>query len=253
MDMKARIGQKLALVGALGLAASLLAACAASEGISQADFEAVSRQVAAKDQQLAEKDKELAAAQQKLKEKEGVTTLIGAIAKATPTPAPTATPLPIGAAPPPPRVVPVAYREPVPFTVYVETLATANVYQYGIASTVPCTESSVFKRGQRIVWRFNVVDTSTGKHLVGDAGEVVKLRLAHGEEVTGRFSQRAGGRVPDAPWMWNAAWDIPPTYPLGGLDYVFNIATKDGREFTWKVPAMVAADGSFDTRVKIID
>ncbi|MBI2321486.1 MAG: hypothetical protein HYU88_05205 [Chloroflexi bacterium] len=140
-----------------------------------------------------------------------------------------------------------------PFAFYVETLATAHVYKYGVASTVACTPSSVFKRGMRIVWRFEVFDTSTGKRLTDKDGATIKVQIPNGDEETARFSQRAGGRVPDAPFMWSAAWDIPPDYPLGSFDYAIAVTAKDGRKGTFKQPALVNPAQNLDSKVKIIN
>ena len=146
--------------------------------------------------------------------------------------------------------MPASYDEPVAFAFYVETLATTTVSRFGFASSVACTPNSVFKRGMKVVWRFEVFDASTGKRVTDMDGATARVRLPHGEEVTARFSQRAGGRVPDAPWMWSAAWDIPLDYALGGLDYTITVTTRDGRTGTFKTPALVSPET--DSRVKII-
>ncbi|MBI3953907.1 MAG: hypothetical protein HY330_05285 [Chloroflexi bacterium] len=264
--------RKLALMGVLGVPA-LLVACA---GVSQADYDAAKKQAEERQQQatalqqqlsakvqeasdaqkkLADKDKELADLQQKAKAAgpSDVTILIGAKAVPTPTPAPPPTPLPPGSTPPPRPTTPASYDQPVPFTFFIETLATTRPSTYGVAATINCLNTNAFKRGQRIVWRFEVFDTSTGKRLTDKDAPTVKVRLPHGEEVTARWSQRAGGRVPDAPWMWNTTWDIPLNYPLGGLDYAVTVSTKDGRNFTWKQPALVSKDLGLDTRLTIFE
>ena len=181
----------------------------------------------------------------------GVTTLIGAKVMPTPTVAPPPTPLPPGAPTAAPRVVPASYAEPAgPFTFYVETLATNSLGIDGWSSTVACTPNSVFKRGMKLVWRFEVFDMSTGKRLIGQDGEKVVVKLPHGEDITARFSQRGGGSAPDAPWMWSAAWNIPLEYPIGSLDYTIEVTSKDGRSSTFKTPAVVSS--TTDSRVKII-
>lgn len=262
-------GPRLAIIGALFLGASALVACTAEEAISKADFEAVNQQVAALKQQVTTKDKEAADAQQKLKDSQAeaekklkdvqsVSTLLGARPGPTPTPRPAPTPLPAGVAPPPPRQPPASYREAVPFTFFIETLTTSNLYTYGMQGVIPggqgvCNETSIFKRGLRIVWRFEVFDTATGKRIISDDEATIKVAIPNATDLTARFSQRGGGRVPDAPWMWAAAWDIPPDWPLGTLDYTINVAHKDGRNFTWKQPGLVYPDGTEDSRVRIIN
>jgi hypothetical protein len=245
-----------AVVGLFGLALGLLAAC--STGVSKSEYDSVKQQLEAQEQrtanlqqQLSTREKEASDLQAKASTapaaQPAAGTLIGVKQVPPPTPRPPASP---GAAAAPRPAMPASYNEPLPFTFYVETLATTTASTFGFASTVSCTPNSVFQRGMRLVWRFEIVDLATGKRVTDQDGATVKLQLPHGEELTGRFSQRAGGRVPDAPWMWSANWDIPLDFPLGGLDYTISIATKDGRSFTWKTPAIVSPET--DSRVKII-
>lgn len=183
----------------------------------------------------------------------GVKLLIGAEKKAPP---PTPTPLPAGQAAPTaaPRETPPpsTYEKAGDFYVYVETLATTTTSKYEVASTIACTPSGAFARGQRIVFRYDVVDLSTGIRLNDKDGSTVKVVLPNGDEAAGRFGQRGGGRVPGAPFMWSSNWDIPPDFPLGGIDYRIVITAKDGRTTTWKPPALVV-EGGIDTRPKVIE
>jgi hypothetical protein len=182
----------------------------------------------------------------------GITLLIGAVKKAA---APTPTPLPPGAVAPTaaPRETPPpsTYQKAGDFYVYVETLATTTTSKYEVASSIACTPSGAFARGQRIVFRYDIVDLSTGIRLNDKDGSVVKVVLPNGDESTGRFGQRGGGSVPGAPFMFSSNWDIPLDYALGGIDYKIVITAKDGRTMTWKPPALVAAGGN-DTRPKVV-
>ncbi|MSP38553.1 MAG: hypothetical protein EXR70_08700 [Deltaproteobacteria bacterium] len=164
-------------------------------------------------------------------------------------------------APPPPstapsrvaQTAPAFYYEPVgPFFFYVETLTANAPNKYGYAPTQPCIQSGVFKRGMKIVVRFDILDTSTGKRVTDKDGATVKLVLPHGEEVPGRWNMRGGGAaLPGSAWMWDTSWDIPPDYPLGSFDYRIDIATKDGRKMTFSPPIQKATTA--DSRVRIID
>src|SRR4029453_8691515 len=113
------------------------------------------------------------------------------------------TPL-IGAQKPPPAqklTTPASYYEPVgPFFFYVETL-TANTIpnKYGFAPTVACIQSGVFKRGMKIVVRFEVLDTKTGKRVTDKDGANIKMILPHGEEVIARWTIRgSAAALPDS-------------------------------------------------------
>lgn len=267
-----RISAAMLMLVGLAVVASV-GACSPS-GVAQSDVDAIKQQAAAQEQkaaalqqQLSSSQSELAKLQQALtaKDKEvadlkarpagtpGVTVLIGAQKVPIPTPAPAATPVP-GATPPPPPVPPASYYEPLKtIAVYMETLVTTRVSTLGYAATINCLNSNVFKRGQRIVYRFEVYDPTTGKRIADKDGATVIVRLPHGQELTARWSQRAGGRVPDAPWMWNTTWDIPLDYPLGGLDYSVVVTAKDGKSLSWKPPALVSAADKLDTRLQIMD
>lgn len=256
--------KKSALFGLLGTTLMLASACS---GISQADLDAAKAQAAAQEKkaadlqkQLAAKDQEIQAAQQKAAaaaKQAGSMALVSAALAKPRTPAPT----PVPGAPTPVRPAPKAsLYEAVPFTVYVETLTSShgnlkvndeNVIQGSIA----CVGSTVFKRGMNLVYRFEVFDMSTGKRLTDKDGATIKLRMQNGDEKTARFGQRAGGRQPDAPFMWVTQWDVPLNYPLGALTYSIDIATKDGRKYTWTPPYLVYPQGNppEDTRLQIIE
>jgi hypothetical protein len=229
--------KKFALLGVGVILLGVVAACA-EEAVSRSDYEAVK-------QQLNEAQEKVTALQKQLAEFQ-TTTVLRARPVPTPTPAP-----PAPAAGPRPAM-PASYREPVgPFYVYVETLTAGGVSKYGLQYDRGCAPNGTFKRGTEMVWRFEIIDLATGRRLTDEDQPTVKVVLPHGEELTARFSQRGGGRVPDAPWMWSAAWDIPPDYPLGALDYAISITTKDGRSMVWKPPALVGPN--IDSRVTIID
>lgn len=164
-------------------------------------------------------------------------------------------PLPLKPAvpPPPARTTPAFYYEPVgPFFFYVETLTSAGPGKYGVISTVPCVQSGVFKRGMRLVFRYEILDTSTGKRVTDKDGATTRVRLQHGEELVARWAVRGSvNALPDSAWMWDVAWDIPPDYPVGSLDYTITVNTKDGRTGTFIPPIQKTATS--DTRVRIVD
>jgi hypothetical protein len=211
--------RKLIFVGILILTPLLIAACAQS--VTQSERDKVPQQAS------------------------GVTMLIGA-QKLTPTPPPPT--------PPQKLTTPASYYEPVgPFFFYVETLtANTNPNKYGFAPTVACIQSGVFKRGMKIVVRFEVLDTKTGKRVTDKDGATIKMILPHGEEVIARWTIRgSAAALPDSAWMWDTSWDIPPDYPVGALDYRIVVTTKDGRTGTFTPPIQKTATA--DTRVRIID
>lgn len=247
-------------LGAMGIVATALAAGMAcgGGGVSQGDYDKVNQQLQdtqAQNQQL----------QQQLSDAKKAPTaaasaapgnIIPLLAAVKTTPAPTPTPLPAGqptptAAPretPPPST----YTKAGDFYVYAETLATTTSSTLNVASNIACTPSGAFARGQRIVFRYDVVDLTTGIRLNDKDGSVVKVVLPNGDESVGRFGQRGGGKVPGAPFMFSSNWDIPADFPLGGIDYKIVITTKDGRTMTWKPPALVSKELGEDTRPKVV-
>jgi hypothetical protein len=176
-----------------------------------------------------------------------VKTVLGVRQEAPPPP-----PTP-GGAPRPSFTTPASYYEPVgPFFFYVETLTSTGPSKYGFTPTVPCTQSGVFKRGMRMVVRFEILDTKSGRRVTNKDAATIKLILPHGEEIAGRWTIRGGGNaMPDSAWMWDTSWDIPLDYPLGNFDYRIDIATKDGRKMTFTPPIQKAKTA--DSRVRIID
>jgi hypothetical protein len=178
----------------------------------------------------------------------GATMLIGAEKKLPPPPA-----TPPAASPAQKLTTPASYYEPVgPFFFYVETLTGNGPSKYGVAPTVACIQSGVFKRGMRLVVRFEVLDTSTGKRVTDKDGANIKMILPHGEEVIARWTIRgSAAALPDSAWMWDTTWDIPSDYPVGTLDYKIMVTTKDGRTATFTPPVMKTKTA--DTRVRIID
>jgi len=170
------------------------------------------------------------------------------VRKIAPPPPPTAK-----APPRPPMTTPAFYYEPVgPFFFYVETLTANGPNKYGFAPTQPCIQSGVFKRGQKMVVRFEILDTATGKRVTDKDGATIRLVLPHGEEIPGRWAIRgAGAALPDSAWTWDTSWDIPPDYPVGSFDYRITIAAKDGRKFTFTPP--IQKTPTLDSRVRIID
>jgi hypothetical protein len=103
-----------------------------------------------------------------------------------------------------------------------------------------------------MVFRFEVLDVSTGKRLTDKDGATLKVVLPHGEEIVARWAIRGSvAAMPDSAWMWDGSWDIPPDYPIGSFDYRITVATKDGRTATFTPPIQKAKTA--DSRVRIID
>lgn len=258
---KRRIRNVAAVVGFSAVLGVVAVACGDS-GVSKSEFDRVQQEL--KDQQAqndqlkaqaggAAQTPAAGASAAASPAAGGVTLLLGAVKKAA---APTPTPLPAGTTPPPAPAretpPPSTYTKAGEFYVYAETLATSSTSKYEIASNISCTPSGAFARGQRIVFRYDIVDLSTGIRLNDKDGSVVKVVLPNGDESTGRFGQRGGGQVPGAPFMFSSNWDVPLDFPLGAVDYKIVITAKDGRTMTWKPPALISEPLKEDTRPKVV-
>jgi hypothetical protein len=172
-------------------------------------------------------------------------TVIQAVRYNVEPPEPPPPPPPGATTPPRPEPGP-EYGEPVgDFAFYVETLTASGVSEYGYQYEEGCALSNLFSRGSKMVWRVEVIDLSTGLRVMPDDAELT-VRLPHGEELSMRFSQRGGGRVEGAPFMWATSWNIPPDYPVGTLDFEVVVPHSDGRTASWRMPYS-------GTAIKVID
>jgi len=139
-----------------------------------------------------------------------------------------------------------------PFFCYVEVLTADRPSVYGYIAARGCVPSGEFRRGERVVFRFQILNTRTGSFVTDKEAALVKMHLSTGEEAPGEFKQRGEGRVADAPWTWDICWDVPLDYPLGALSYYFEIETKDGRRGTWTPPSLIDASRGIDSRPRIL-
>lgn len=135
---------------------------------------------------------------------------------------------------------------------YMEVLTADRPSEYGYLAPVGCVPSSAFKQGERIVWRFVVVDVPAGRQLTGDDRSRVELRLPTGEQIQADYKQRGEGRVSDAPWTWDVCWDVPLDYPIGALDYTVHVNFDDGSLGVWSPPAFVDPLRGTDSRPRVI-
>lgn len=238
----------------------LLGAC--TTGIRQSEYDALKQRLTTEEKKVAALQQQLSAQAQKPTQApgvgapEGVTVLLGAVILTPAPPRPTPTPLPADAPKPtaaPSPVLPASYGERVPIFIYADTvIGTGSKYNVGptsMGAKSACAISGVFKRGMRIVWRFEAVDTGTGKRLTDADVESAIVRLPHGEELAARFSRH--GATDDAPWFWATAWDIPLDYPLGSLDWRIEIKTKDGKVGTFR--QLQVFSNTSDSRTQIVE
>ncbi len=174
--------------------------------------------------------------------------ILGGVPNAPPRATPV--PPPAGATPPP------APKPPAPMVVplyaYIDTVtAGPGESKFNVDANLSCVKTSLFSRGMHIVWRMEVVDTTSGKVLQGADVKDATLKLPHGEEFKFRFARH--GATEEAPWFWTAVWDVPMDYPLGVIDYSVVIGTQDGKSITVKDPLIVSLPArGIETRLTIV-
>jgi hypothetical protein len=138
--------------------------------------------------------------------------------------------------------LPVDQRPPLParysdsvgsYAMAIETIASAAPSTSGLVASPGCTESSVFKRGMRVVFRFQIYDLTTGKVVTDRDGADAQIALTQGNDVQAYFAPRGEGEPgPDSPWTWVGVWNVPTDYPLGALPYTVSLKTAEGQTVT---------------------
>lgn len=93
-----------------------------------------------------------------------------------------------------------------------------------VRPTIYCADSSVFRRGNQIVFRMYITNAKTGKVMTGKDFSRVVLRIAGQPDQTVTFRPQGGNPDATSPWLWSIAWVVPGDYPLG--TFKFDIAAK---------------------------
>jgi hypothetical protein len=107
------------------------------------------------------------------------------------------------------------------------TLTASAVTPAGLVSVPGCVQDTIYKRGMRVVWRFQVFDIDRGKQLTPNDSANVQIRVQNINPIQASFTPIGG--QPSNPWTWVAAWTVPEDYPLGLVPYTIVVATPDGR------------------------
>lgn len=211
-------------VGIVALLGVALALGACSSGPSQADYDALKKQLGDAQTQSTSLQQQLQAAQAKAANQ---TVILGAVPNA---PAPANPPAP----PPPPPPMPDSAKAPVAYAFYVDTVTSApGESPFHVDPTVACVQTNLFKRGMRIIWRFTVTDAATGKRVTGDDASSAVVHLPTGQDIQAFFAADGPPNVSDS-WYWHGVWDVPMDYPLGTVAFTINVKTKGGQTATFK-------------------
>jgi hypothetical protein len=137
--------------------------------------------------------------------------------------------------------VPERFMEPIgPFTMFMEVLASVSPSENGLLASPGCVTDSVYKRGMKLVYRFEIYDLDNNVRLTSADGSTARVVLPDGQVLPAYFVPRGGpGTDPStAPWTWVAVWQIPTDYPLGPVKYHIEVATPDGRSDSIEPPSL---------------
>lgn len=153
-------------------------------------------------------------------------------------------PAPAGGGAPPPGAlppIPGRFAEPIgPFTMFMEVLASAAPSQAGLIASPGCVTDSVYKRGMRVIFRFEVYDMDNRLRVTSGDGSTAQVNLPDGSSLPAFFAPRAGpGEDPtNAPWTWVTVWRVPTDFPLGPVLYSVDVTTPDGRTASITPPSI---------------
>ena len=90
-----------------------------------------------------------------------------------------------------------------------------------------CTQTNLFPRRARVVFRSWATDSATGKALTA-----LEIRYAY-VKIPGqpniKLNWGSHGAVGNKVWFWTAAFDIPADYPLGVMAYRIVFKTETGK------------------------
>jgi hypothetical protein len=122
---------------------------------------------------------------------------------------------------------------------FMEVVASASPSQAGLLASPGCVSDSVFKRGMKLVFRFEVYDIDNKVRVTPADGSAAQVNLPDGGTLPAIFLPRSapGDDPSNAPWTWVAVWQIPTDYPLGPVVYSIGVGTPDGREASITPPS----------------
>jgi hypothetical protein len=123
-------------------------------------------------------------------------------------------------------VVPASAQAPspkVPVPVYADTVSSSRG---DVKLSRVCTQTNLFPRKARVVFRAWAMDSTTGKPLTP-----LDIRYAY-VKIPGQpnlaLNWGAHGTAPNRVSFWSAAWAIPADYPLGVVPFRIVFKTEDG-------------------------
>jgi hypothetical protein len=134
---------------------------------------------------------------------------------------------------------------------FMETIAAAEPSDAGLIASPGCVTDSVYKRGMKLVFRFEVYDLDNKVRVTPGDGSTAIVHVPDGPDLSALFEPRGGGPSANGPWTWVAVWQIPTDYPLGSVKYTVEVTTPDGRNATITPPSIPGPPVTPDRPVQI--
>ena len=98
-----------------------------------------------------------------------------------------------------------------------------------------CVQENRFPQGSRIVWRFRVLDPTTGTALDDKALKSFTLSLPDGTSVAFKYGGHGGpDKQHPAEYFWTAGFSVPADYPTGAFSYKVTATSVEGAVGTYE-------------------
>jgi hypothetical protein len=111
-----------------------------------------------------------------------------------------------------------------------------------VRPTVYCADSSVFRRGNQIIFRLYITDAKTGKVMTGKDMSKVVVRIAGLPDQKMAYRPQGGNPDATAPWLWSLAWLVPADYPLGTFKFDVAATVKKTKKVVVYNPVVPGTD-----------
>ena len=99
-----------------------------------------------------------------------------------------------------------------------------------VKPAVYCADSSVFRRGNQVIFRMYIVNAKTGKVMNGKDFSKVVVRIAGMPDLKTGFKPQGGNANAESPWLWSAAWLVPADYPARNVQVRRRRSAQDERQ-----------------------
>jgi hypothetical protein len=96
-----------------------------------------------------------------------------------------------------------------------------------------CVLSSLYKRGEGVVWRIRVIDPKSGQSVDNKGLKSLVVELSDGQKFPMKYGAHPKGPSPTDNF-WAASWTIPAAYPTGSFSYKVVATGLDGQETDWQ-------------------